>query len=774
MTRLVQPEPTSHPGGGAEMGRKAATLERLRAAGFPVPDSVVIAPHVDAGAAAARLSQVFGDRPVAIRSSAPDEDGPDFSGAGRYATVLNVVGTRWVAQAIETVRGTNTSEPIPVLVMPMLEVEVAGVVFTRNPVTGDAEVVVEAVRGPATQFLAGIGTPEQWTVADGSPTLVSGAGDVLTPEVVKAVAELAQAVERAEGTPQDVEWAVADGRLWLLQARPITALPRQPVLDVPEGETWVRVDENFAMPLRPLEFEVWAHRAERATKAAVGEVGLPFDRIAFRLIGGWVYSRLVPLGSDDGPRLPRFIIRALFHAVPELRKRMRAATAVWESPLAESVAHQWDAEAGPRLDSEARRLWEVDRTALGDSALVDHLRQGLTLLEEAWWWHSRLTLLATMLGAGRLGSLLNQQLGWEPHQILTLLHHGDGPSARLGQAVERLAASIRSDKAAREALYGATGDLSEPLRRHLQPILAEHGHVVMGSDFTQPTWAEDPRSLLALVESMLNRDPASELSVGCRALRAEMEARDALDDSALDEFDRALDSARRLQPYADVTEWTALAATGAVRLALAEIGRRLAGADRLGEPWDILYFTEAELFDLLEGRPPNVDLSGRKAEYRWALSHRGPLRYGPELDLAHDPKVLPRRLRAPVTAMLWAATLTQRNPVESPGTSGGYRGTPASPGVATGPARIVRNPADFSRVRPGDVLVCPYTLAAWAAVFPLASAVIAESGGPLSHPAVLAREFGIPAVVGLDGATALFPEGALLEVDGSTGWVRRI
>lgn len=768
--RLSQLAATSDP----DTGRKAATLAHLRAAGFPVPEGVVIPPGLDALAAATHVHAEFGDRPVAIRSSAPDEDGTRVSAAGRYATVLNVVGVPSVARAIETVRGSNTAEPIPVLVMPMLEVEVAGVAFTRDPVTGDDRVVVEAVRGAAAELLSGIGNPERWSVDEGEPTLVTGAGEVLTPELVGAVAELALAVERAQGPPQDVEWAVAQGRLWLLQARPITALPRAPRIEVPKGETWMRVDENFATPLRRLEFDVWARRAEKATKAAAAEAGLPFDRVAFRLIGGWVYSRLVPLGSGAGPRLPRFAVRALFHLIPELRKRMKAAASVWESNFAESVADRWDAEVGPRLDGRARRLWGVDRTALTGTELAAHLGDGLSLLEEAWWWHARLTTLATILGLGRLGSLLEERLSWEPHRILTLLHRGSGRSARLGRAVERLARSIRADEAALDSLDDASGYLEEPLRAHLEPFLAEHGHVVMGNDFTQPTWAEDPRPLLTLVEAMLNRDPTSDRDVGRRARRAEAEARRAFTGADLDWFESALDRARRLQPYADVTEWTALAATGAVRLAIVEVGRRLAGAGVVEEPWDVLHLTEDELWGFLEGTPPRLDLAGRKAEYRWALSHRGPVRYGPQVDVRPDPKMLPERLRAPVAAMVWAATLTQRNPVEPPKTSGERRGTPASPGVASGPARIVGGPADFPRVRPGDVLVCPYTLAVWAAVFPLASAVVSESGGPLSHPAVLAREFGIPAVVGLDGATSTFPEGTLLEVDGSTGWVRPI
>lgn len=361
-----------------------------------------------------------------------------------------------------------------------------------------------------------------------------------------------------------------------------------------------------------------------------------------------------------------------------------------------------------------------------------------------------------------------------------LVHGASAASSRIGRHLAELAATLRADRATLGRLAACPEDLGTwpgHLGDRIRRFLAEHGHVVMSNDLTQPTWAEDPRPVLALVTSLLHEQALPGGSARRVSEEAEREAREALPPHLVRRFEEALAWARRAQPCADVTEWTVLAAMGAVRLAVEECGRRMAERGALLGMWDVLYLTEGELFDLLAGGAVPSGLADRRLEYRWALTHRGPARYGPTPNLELDTRWFPRRLRAPLEAFMWAARLSLREQSEDTvpsATEGSYRGAPASPGRAVGPVRVVRDPRDFARVQAGDILVCPYALAAWSAIFPLLAGVIAESGGPLSHPAVLTREFSLPAVMGLADATTIFPEGTSVEMDGSTGWVRRL
>jgi rifampicin phosphotransferase len=254
--------------GPHEIGSKAANLARLINAGFRIPDGFVLNTNAfhrfcevnpainshrpDEKVAAeippeistdlALISMLFGNRPLAVRSSAADEDLPDASYAGQYDTVLNVVGLLevnravikcWISAFNERVvtyrkhRGEDGVPPVAILIQPLIKADVAGVAFTANPVTGDrGETMVNGIRGLGERVVSGEATPDEWIVRDGSAEPINTPENVLTQNLVQEVATLAREVEAHYGMPQDIEWAMADGHLYLLQARPITTLSR--------------------------------------------------------------------------------------------------------------------------------------------------------------------------------------------------------------------------------------------------------------------------------------------------------------------------------------------------------------------------------------------------------------------------------------------------------------------------------------------------------------------------------------------------------------------
>lgn len=228
----------------ARCGAKAVNLGRLTRAGFPVPGGFVVG---DPGGDGWRDELVpalrkLGRGPYAVRSSALGEDGPAASFAGQLHTTLNAATPARVAEAVRRAAASGGSEEavayaartghatralVPVIVQVMVDPEVAGVAFTRHPVTRAGQVVIEAIAGLGDRLADGAVTPERWTIDGETATGPYGSG-ALTARQARELAALARRIEELFGRPQDIEWAIADGTVWVLQARPITTTPHAP------------------------------------------------------------------------------------------------------------------------------------------------------------------------------------------------------------------------------------------------------------------------------------------------------------------------------------------------------------------------------------------------------------------------------------------------------------------------------------------------------------------------------------------------------------------
>src|SRR4029453_14573954 len=327
------------------VGRKAATLGRLRRDGFPVPDGAALASdaldealtqaglsadaspeavatiEVPAAVAAAlgAAARRWRGTPLAVRSSGVREDLGSSSYAGLYTTVLNVTGEGQLLDAVRQVwasafntlirsyRGVAESESaqLAVLVQPLVQAPAGGAAFTAGPVAGDRDVVlVEAVRGLGERLVSGAATADEWLLRGDSAHRRTGAGEAaIDAEGATAVGTLARRVEQHFGGPQDVEWAFAAGEVVLLQARPITALPQQlvkpaPVTAEPPPGYWVREASHAPAPWTRFARVVLRSRTS-AFRAMCSELGLLFETIDLRDIGGWEYVRIVPLHDKD-------------------------------------------------------------------------------------------------------------------------------------------------------------------------------------------------------------------------------------------------------------------------------------------------------------------------------------------------------------------------------------------------------------------------------------------------------------------------------------------
>lgn len=773
----------------ARVGGKAAGLYRLIAAGFRVPDGFVVPPDVDGQDLHGLLSDVLGDGRHAFRSSAAAEDLASASFAGQYETVLDVVGPKAGVEAVGRVRSSARAEAVDayrhrvsgagdmmaVIVQRQIDARVSGVAFTRNPVTGAGEVVIEAVPGVGEALMSGAVTPEEWVVAS-APEIATRPGDpVLTPDEAGAVADLARRVEAALGGPQDVEWAIDADGIWLLQARPITALPIEPSARPDPGTAWERSDAFYPRPITPLVFSAWLPTHTKATGAALHLFGIPSDGIAHGHFYGRVYDRILPLvgGTSDARGLPPApILRLLMRIHPRFRARLGIAAAAAREDLPMRLIDDWEHQGRARIRSTTRRLRSIDLRECSDEELADHLADLRSHLYDCGLQHFKLVFGGWVL-LGQLGMAAERLAEWSPDRVIDLVQgYGDATRAE-GEALSAVADAVERDPTAR-AIMDEGGDLHHyegEAGAALRAYLDEFGHRVHDT-FLQPTWAEDPAAVVSLLKSRVGVDRPTGPRPEDGAAAAVGELLDRVSDpSSRAVLAEAVGRAQRGRPYGDETERDPEEAIGLVRRVAIEAGARLAARGRLREPDDVVYLEIEELDATLRGAPIDpTSIDRRKAEHRWALANPSPRTLGPTGGEVPGPDLLPASARPIAGAFMWATGNLFFTAAKDP-EDGSLRGIGGSAGIAEGTARVIRSNAEFDRIRHGDVVVCPSTMASWSSIFSVIGGLVTEVGGPLSHPGTLAREYGLPAVLGVTDATVLIEDGSRIRIDGAKGIV---
>ncbi|HET8580261.1 MAG TPA: PEP-utilizing enzyme [Nitrospiraceae bacterium] len=302
-------------------------------------------------------------------------------------------------------------------------------------------------------------------------------------------------------------------------------------------------------------------------------------------------------------------------------------------------------------------------------------------------------------------------------------------------------------------------------------------------EISDQTLAEEPLLILRLVRDQLAReyDPAADMAaLEQERMTALVEARSLLGNRSAEDrerFERALTRGEQAYPVREDNQfYTVSSPLALMRYAVLELGRRLADRRQISGRDDVFFFELEEARSALRTKEDFRPLvERRKAERAWVEAHPGPAAYGrdPGPPLPFD--AFPREAKFLMEAMLWAMKL-----VFSPDHAGHRQadapmlhGIAASPGVYTGTVRIIMNEAEFDKLQPGDVLVCPITSPVWSVLFPSVGALVTETGGILSHPAIIAREYRVPAVVACENATRLLRDGQNVTVNGNNGIVEK-
>ncbi len=725
----------------AVLGGKAARLAELSAAGFAVPPGIIVTadaldePDLDGqlGAAAARLG---GDR-FAVRSSGAAEDLSDASYAGLYETYLNVPAEQlgaavrrcFAAAASERVAAYHEhhggmSAAMAVLVQAMVDSVAAGVAFTAHPVTGDrTQAVVTAVTGLGDRLVSGETSGEEWTITPDRGAAVTrhdlNGEPVLTARQAEAVAQLAtRIVDRFGGQPQDIEWAIDhEGRLWLLQARPMTAVPQPVSWTAPGPGLWMRnfrlgewlpeaVTPLFATWLLPVLEDGYLDGMHASVR-----VRIPFR---YALVNGWYYNA-PPIPS------PRIIAQVLWQGRGRAVKilynaliRVSRDPAGADEAVLSDLERQWRQMQLPRY----RRL-VANAAAEEDTAPPHRLVELIdTLGREAgiFLWY-----LAILGGSA-----------WKME-------------ARLTRFVRRHLADVLHEQA------GGAQLLLRGLPQ-VQPVLSEHA--VQSLDWYHPLAGELPTPPSPSAATADRRVRLAEERVAAeRRCRVALTGRPRM----LEAFGRLLEVSQR---YAVVREQQAHEFTLAwpvLRACATRLGQHLTDIGAIQQADDVYFCTRDQVTSALAGRISGqiVGIGERRDIWQRLRQLAAPLTLGQPTPLIGD--VIDRAVQQ---ARHGAVTA-----------EGAMIGHPASTGRATGPVRIVHGPQDFAAFSDGDVLVAKTTAPAWTPLFARAAAVVTDSGSLAAHASLVAREYGIPAVVGTGDATHRLLTGQIVTIDGTAGTV---
>lgn len=778
--RAARDGPAPHPGDVAE---REGEIER---AFLQAP----LDAEVDAALRRA-LAAWLGHAPLAIRSSATAEDAAGYSFAGQYRSHL---GITTLDEALAAVRRCWASLWFPavcayrrrmgladidlamaVIVQQQVMSEWSGVMFTRDPQGDGTSLRIEAVRGMGEQLVSGRVTPSDFRL-DRTTLLATGSGRRDRPPHLEDVGRLGLRIERRFGEPQDVEWAYAGGTIWVVQSRPITVgVPLTADddgfdTDVPHGDTLTPQGVAEMLPgfLSPLVWSINQPLLEHAFRTLLDRSGavLPaLGRPFVARVGGRAMLDLSSLGEAVASLGHRGGIAAQYG---EEASEETAAPASPRFGLG-GVIRAWrdrrtieDAVATLTTAVECLGLVEPDLSTVAATALLGYRRELRDLAARGMLAELAASTAATTAYAS-LEAALHRWLGEASRGIeaqrITSGHLGEvsiGP-----RRIAALAATIDAHATPMTRAVLAAGEADGARSRLLDAGPA--GVVLAGaietaarsfgcvSVYAGPDFVDRDREVWQLAVAAATRAPvprpppiaaAIDRAIGVvpRSWRVRRILTGQLVDVRRRILRRFAEDAVRFLALREEAKHALLVLGGFERRVIREMTGRLIRSGSLSHPDEVEVLTDGELEQMILG----VESVGAAERSRRATAG------------------LLAASRAPaVRRDLGAAHEGER-----------LSGWAAGPGTVRGRARHVVSAADGGKLAPGEVLVAVTTDASWTPLFLTAGAIVLEQGGPLSHAAIVAREFGLPAVLNLPDALSRIPDGAMVEVDGTGGWVQ--
>ena len=757
--------------------------------------------------------------PVAVRSSANTEDLAAASFAGQHETYLNVQSvdsllnsvkkcwaSLWTAQAIMYRLRHNIEHEgasMAVVTQVMIPSDVSGVLFTLDPISGDEQtIVINASWGLGEAIVSGIVTPDRFNVSKTDlkvrqqalvvkEKMIIGSNggtaemDVpaekksaasLTLAQAAALAEIGKRIEAHYGLPQDIEWALRGEQIYILQARPITTRPASPTptarweSHIP-GAIWMRnsiCDSWLTEPLSPLFATVF------------------FPALIEGWVKGWMNVDDIRLTRSILPQPMQGTLNGYAYLRLDIGGKPLQALRIMFSTLKSYLfgcEQRWREKIHPRHLERLNALQPTDLTNSSNAEILRLAAEAQYLSGEywgaiggmAWYWNGGELALAKVFQWLGLPETSGAAVSY-----ITLLQgfatKTSEAEADLYDMVQQAAADSRLRQTLQTGQIADIHDLpptpaGQELARQLRRYLAQFGHQVYNLDFVNPTSAEDSSVALMALRQHLEghtQDPRVRLS-------AQAEQREALMERIFHHLRRSplkrwlflkvLHWAQRYSLVRDEMNFYFTLGWPFIRRCYLELGRRLTAADALTQQEDVFFLEGKELEQALNA----LDTGKTLKDWREETAQRRAARESQKRLV--PPDIVPEGARL---NQLFGLDLTDiallRKRVEIVGETE-LRGSAVSPGRVTAPARVVLSSDDFHKLQPGDILVAPYTTPAWTPLFASASGLVTDTGGALSHGSIVAREYGIPAVMGTQAATKKIRDGQIITVDGYKGIV---
>lgn len=751
---------------------------------------------------------ILGAPPVAVRSSATAEDLPGASFAGQMETYLNIRcetalfdavrrcwASLWTARAI-SYRANQGIPPaavsLAVVVQELIAANAAGVLFTANPVNGRRDqMVIDGTWGLGEALVSGQVSPDHWVLNARSGAVVEArvsrkevmttrqeAGTVTLPvpadlqnkpvlndAQLAALVELGRRVGSHYGAPQDIEWALAQGRLYLVQARPITSLFPIPPSAASDGErvyVCANTLQGLVAPFTPAGISAFRNLSRGMARLIGYNVRRGEGAPAFAVAGGCVYIDVT--AALKNPTARKLILRAtggldrqisaILHLLVERDPQLTTPPGLF--PLRPSLGllvRKLGQAIYAVCRPDAARVRALARVDAFVTALERRADSTCGLAERQRFLEDILptivpdvaTNLLPMVAPGGLAVLclhahLQAWLGDTSvlQPVLRALPHN--PTTEMDLALWDVAQQLKQE--------GVVPSAEHPV---VQGFLARYGHrAACEIDLGVPRWRDDPTPILNILRTYLTHgeelDPAVHFRRGT-------EQADEVAANLIARVRQAKGSLhatwvgfllRRVRAFAGLREYPkfyAVRMLAAARRVIAGAGAELVTAARLDRADDVFFL---DLRDWQSSQDLHPLAAANRAEY----------------DREQHRRSIPRVLTSTGEAFTTA-------PVATPGA---LVGTAASAGVYEGRVRVVFDPRE-AKLEPGEILVAPGTDPAWTPLFLTAGALVMEIGGIMSHGSVVAREYGIPAVVGVAGATQQLHTGQRVRVDGENGLV---
>jgi len=554
-----------------------------------------------------------------------------------------------------------------------------------------------------------------------------------------------------------------------------------PSFEPPGPGSWTLDTAHFPKPATRFSIELFPQAARLGFTQATARYGLLLDHIEWAFVHGWAYLCPRPIGplEDERGRQSAEDFRQLVDSAPELGERLAVSARVFEDRRWREEVALWDDQVKPRLRRSHLELQAVEPSRLGAGELRRHLDRCRENLRQAIYRHHLLNV-APVIPVGDFLVHAQEWTGRPPGELVGLVRGQGALELPAGGELAGLAEALRGDAAAAarlwaaeepEAILASLSSWPEPVGPSAGSYLELVGQWSAGSGFDvgEPRLLEMPHVLVENIRAAVADGPAAagpqESAQRVAEVRAGVPPRDRR------AFDELLAEARASHRVRD--ERATLCdvwAYGLARRAILAAGGRLADAGVIDRPVHLLEASHREMGSLLDGAggPSEAELADRARHREEADEDRVPILLGGPPRSPVPTEWLPagaarteRAFRAYVAAMSGEA-----HPAEQ---DAAVRGLPASPGRYEGSARVVTSASELVRIQRGDVLVTRSTTPAFNPVLPLVGALVTDRGGLLSHAAIVAREYGIPAVVGTGEATATIPDGARVVVDGAAG-----